>query len=137
MKISDVKNALANLVDAVSRKETRVLIEKRGTPVAALVSPADLERLLHIERERETTTRAMERISEAFADVPVEELEAKIDEVIAAERAREARFAVIDRMREAFADVPPEEIEREAERTVAEARERIRQRTPEPAARSA
>ncbi len=99
--ISKVKNSLSGLIETVSREETRILIEKNGAPVAALVSVDDLDRLSQWERERE------------------------------------ARFSVIDRMREAFADVPPEEIEREAERTVAEARERIRQRNAEPAARSA
>jgi prevent-host-death family protein len=101
MKISDVRNSFSRLVHQVYRKQSRVLVEKNGIPVAAIVSADDLDRLSRWERERE------------------------------------ARFAVIDRMRAAFADVPPEEIEREAERTVAEARERIRQRTSEPAARSA
>lgn len=101
LPISEVETSLTGLVEAISRQETRVLIEKNGSPIAALVSTDDLERLSQLEREREE------------------------------------RFAVIDRMREAFADMSPEEIEREAERTVAEARERIRQRTAEPAARSA
>lgn len=101
VNISALKTALSGLIDAISRQEARVLIEKDGAPVAALVSAEDWERLSRFEREREE------------------------------------RFSVIDRMREAFADVSPEEIEREAERTVAEARERIRQRNAEPAARSA
>ena len=98
---SELNNTLSSLIDAVARQETRVVVEKNGTPVAVLVSAEDLERLSRFEREREE------------------------------------RFSVIDRMREAFADVSSEEIEREAERTVAEARERIRQRNAEPAARSA
>jgi prevent-host-death family protein len=89
LPMSDVKSALSGLVDAVCRNETRVLIEKRGTPVAALVSVADLERLQQFDREWSSPTRSLERISEAFADVPVEELEAKIDEIIAAGRARD------------------------------------------------
>jgi prevent-host-death family protein len=89
LPMSDVKSALSGLVDAVCRNETRVVIEKRGAPVAALVSVADLERLQQFDREWETTTRSLERLSEAFADVPVEELEAKIDEIIAAGRTRD------------------------------------------------
>lgn len=89
LSTSDVKSALSGFVAAVCRNETRVLIEKRGTPVAALVSVADLERLQQFDREWETTTRSLERISEAFADVPVEELEAKIDEIIAAGQTRD------------------------------------------------
>lgn len=89
LPISAVKSALSALVNAVYRNETRVLIEKRGTPVAAIVSVDDLERLWLLDREWETTTRSLERISEAFADVPVEELEAKIDDIIAEGRARD------------------------------------------------
>jgi prevent-host-death family protein len=101
MKISEVKNTLSSLVNKVYRKETRVLVEKSGIPVAAIISVDDLKRFAQLEQEREE------------------------------------RFAVIDRMREAFKDVPPEEIEREADRSVAAARERLRQRTPEAAARTA
>jgi prevent-host-death family protein len=38
MRITDVKNALSSLVNKVCRKETRVLVKKRGIPVAAIVS---------------------------------------------------------------------------------------------------
>jgi prevent-host-death family protein len=89
LNMTDVKRTLSDLVDAATRKEGRVLIEKRGVPVAALVSIDDLDRLRQLDREWETTTRSLERISEAFADVPVDELEAKIDEIIAEGRARD------------------------------------------------
>jgi prevent-host-death family protein len=88
MTIYEARNSLSGLVEAVSRNETRVLIENGGMPVAALISAGDLERLQQLDVEWQTTTRALERISEAFADVPIEELEAKIDEIIAEERAR-------------------------------------------------
>ncbi len=87
VKITDVKKQLAVLVGTVSRNKTRVLIEKRGIPVAALVSTEDLARLERLDAEWEATTRALERMSDAFADVPVEELEAKIDAIIAEGRA--------------------------------------------------
>lgn len=87
MKISDVKNTLSSLVNKVYRKETRILVEKAGIPVAALVSTDDLRRLNQLDREWDQTTRALERFSAAFADVPVEELEAKIDQIIAEGRA--------------------------------------------------
>jgi prevent-host-death family protein len=89
MKISVVKNTLSSLVNKVYRKETRILVEKAGIPVAALVSTDDLRRLNQLDRERDQTTRALERFSAAFADVPVEELEAKIDQIIAEGRAND------------------------------------------------
>ena len=89
VNISELKNSLSSVVDAVQRQETRVVIEKRGTPVAALVSLDDLARMRQLDREWESTTRSLERISETFADVPIEKLEAKIDEIIAEGRARD------------------------------------------------
>src|SRR5215210_5923953 len=89
MKISDVKNQLSSVVNKVYRKETRVLVEKAGIPVAALVSADDLARLNQLDRTWDEGTRALERISEAFADVPIDELEAQIDQIITEGRARD------------------------------------------------
>jgi prevent-host-death family protein len=52
MKISDVKARLSSLVNEVYRHETRVLVEKAGIPVAALVSVEDLERLIRLDEQR-------------------------------------------------------------------------------------
>lgn len=90
MKISEVKNTLPSLANAVYRKEMRVLIEKAGIPVAALVSVDDLDRLQQLDRDWDAGTRALERFSKAFADVPVDELEAKIAQIIAEGRAKGA-----------------------------------------------
>jgi prevent-host-death family protein len=134
MKISDVKAKLSSLVNEVYRHETRVLVEKAGIPVAALVSVEDLERLTRLEREWAAGTRALQEFSAAFQDVPVTELEERVAQIIAEGRARDeaeqgnvakrdARFAVIDQMREAFKDVPPEEIERNVVAIIREMRE--------------
>jgi prevent-host-death family protein len=93
MKISDVKSRLSSLVNEVYRKERRILVEKAGIPVAALVSPDDLTWLEERDRKWEEGSRAMERMSLAFADVPVEELEAEISRVIADIRQRDAQEA--------------------------------------------
>jgi len=90
MKISDVKNGLSSLVNKVYRKETRILVEKAGIPVAALVSADDLHRLQQLDRAWDEGTRAIERFSQAFADVPVDELEAQIAQIIAEGRAKGA-----------------------------------------------
>jgi prevent-host-death family protein len=89
MKISEVKNTLSSLVNKVYRKETRVLVEKSGIPVAALVSADDLTRLQQLDRVWDGGTRALERVSAAFADVPVDELEAKVDQIIAEGRSKD------------------------------------------------
>jgi prevent-host-death family protein len=88
MKISDVKNTLSSLVNKVYRKETRVLVEKAGIPVAALVSADDLNRLQQLDRAWNERTNAIERFSQAFADVPTEEAEAEVARIIAERRQR-------------------------------------------------
>ena len=93
MKISDVKNTLSSLVNKVYRKETRVLVEKAGIPVAALVSADDLRRLNQLDRAWGERTTAIERFSQAFADVPTEEAEAEVARIIAERRQRRAAEA--------------------------------------------
>lgn len=93
MKISDVKNTLSSLVNKVYRKETRVLVEKAGIPVAALVSAEDLNRLEQLDHAWDERTKAIERFSQAFADVPTEEAEAEVTRIIAERRQRRAAEA--------------------------------------------
>src|SRR6476620_11261390 len=87
MKISEVKNTLSSLVNQVYRKETRVLVEKSGIPVAAIISADDLKRLAQLEQERAQRFAVIDRVREAFADVPAEEIEHETDRIIARNRA--------------------------------------------------
>jgi prevent-host-death family protein len=100
MKISDVKARLSNLVNEVYREKTRVLIEKAGIPVAALVSIEDLERLAQLDKERAERRRVLESMREPFRGVPAEEIERETEKAVAevraemaAERERAARSA--------------------------------------------
>ena len=87
MKISDVKNTLSSLVNKVYRNETRVVVEKSGIPVAAIISADDLKRFAQLEQEREQRFQVIDRVREAFADVPATEIEAETDRIIAHNRA--------------------------------------------------
>lgn len=130
MKLSDVKTQLSGLVTEVSLGKTRVLIEENGVPVAALVSIADLERLARWEREKAERWKAIEAIGAAFADVPLEELEAQINRIMTEgpqlDEERGRRRRVLDAMREPFRGVAFEEIERETAKAVAEVRAEMR-----------
>ena len=96
-KISDVKARLSSLVNEVYRQQTRVLVEKAGIPVAALVSVQDLQRLAQAEREERFAV--IDRMREAFKDVPPEEIERNV-------------IAIIREMRDAHgATMKPEEQE--------------------------
>jgi prevent-host-death family protein len=87
MKISEVKQQLNRLVNQVYRRETRVMVEKSGIPVAGIVSAEDLKRLDQLDRERAERFKVLEEFGEAFKDVPVEELEREVARALAEVRA--------------------------------------------------
>ena len=90
MKISDVKNKLSSLVNEIYRKQTRVLVEKAENPGRRPRFRRRPEPLTATRSRLGAGTRALERFSEAFADVPVDELEARIAQTIAEGRAKDA-----------------------------------------------
>jgi prevent-host-death family protein len=87
MDIADVEDSLPSVVTQVSRKEARVIVEKGGEPVAAIVSMEDWRKLARLEAEREERFAVLERARAAFADVPDEEIEAEFDRALAETRA--------------------------------------------------
>ncbi len=87
MKISEVRGQLNTLVNRVYRKETRVLVEKSGIPVAALVSTDDLQRLNQLDAEREADFAVIDEMRTAFKDVPPEEIEREAARALAEVRA--------------------------------------------------
>jgi prevent-host-death family protein len=91
MKISEVKTQLNSLVNRVYRKEARVLVEKSGIPVAALVSTADLARLDRLDQERAERFTVLDEMRAAFTDVPPEETERETDRITAEIRAESRR----------------------------------------------
>jgi len=88
MKASDARQRFSDVLSRVYRHEARVVVERSGIPVAAIVSAEDLARLDHYDEERAARFAGLSRISKAFADVPVEELEREVARAIAEMRAR-------------------------------------------------
>lgn len=82
MKISEVRGQLNTLVNRVYRKETRVLVEKSGIPVAGLVSVADLKRLDRLDRERTERFTVIDEVRQTFVGVPDEEIERETDRIL-------------------------------------------------------
>ena len=87
MNVTTVRENWSKVVNAVFRRQQRVVLEKAGIPVAALVSPQDLERLRRYDAEREADFAVLDRIGAAFADVPDEELEREVTKAVAQARA--------------------------------------------------
>ncbi len=72
---SEARQQWSQLLNKVFRKETRVIVEKSGVPVAALVSAEDLAHLTQFEQERAERFRALDESWKAFGGVPVAEVE--------------------------------------------------------------
>ena len=87
IKATDVRAQWSEVVNKVARKETRVIVEKSGVPVAAIVSADDLERLKQFDAERERAFAVFDRVGEAFRDVPAAELEEEVRKAVAEVRA--------------------------------------------------
>lgn len=83
LKFTEARAKLSSLLDRVFQRESRIRLYKGNTPVAAIVSIQDLERLESLDREREAAFARMAKIGEGFLDVSDEELEARINETTA------------------------------------------------------
>jgi prevent-host-death family protein len=66
MKASEARQQFSQLLNAVFRKETRVLVEKSGIPVAAIISAEDFKRLARMEEERRRDFAILDEMREAF-----------------------------------------------------------------------
>lgn len=87
MKISDVKQQINRLANDVFRNESRILIEKSGIPVAAIVSTDDLRRLERQDGERTERFKVLDDLATAFADQSDEEIAQETARAVAKVRA--------------------------------------------------
>jgi prevent-host-death family protein len=89
MKLTDTKQHLSQVVNRVARGEARVVVEKSGLPVAAIISAEEYRRFKQQEQEaaRRDLHAAFTRISEAFKDVPDDELARELARAQAEARA--------------------------------------------------
>lgn len=91
MNLSDTKQHLSRVVNSVARGEARIVVEKSGLPVAAIISAEEYRRFKRHEQERDAVrARLYEvfgRFSDAFDDVPDEELERQLSKARAEVRA--------------------------------------------------
>jgi len=81
---------LPDLVDRVTRSGRPVVIRRGGRVVAAVVPAAGLGALARDRERWEREELALRRISAAFADVDLAEIDRKVAEELAAVRAEDA-----------------------------------------------
>jgi prevent-host-death family protein len=83
---SEARQHWSELINSVFRGESRVIVEKSGIPVAAIVSAEDLERLARLDSERARRFQALEASWRAFEDVNPDEVEAEVEKAVEAAR---------------------------------------------------
>lgn len=87
VNLNSTRERLDEIVDRVRRSGDRVVIEADGKAAAVLVSVGDFRRLQQLDVRRERAFEGMQKISEAFADVPLPELERQVELALADVRA--------------------------------------------------
>ncbi len=75
MKMTDAKQQFSRVVSTVHRTRRRVLVEKGGVPVAAIVSTEDLERLNQLDADWDQGFEILDEIGTAFDQREPEEIE--------------------------------------------------------------
>lgn len=87
LKLSEARRQFSQVLNRVFKREARVIVEKSGIPVAAIVSTHDLERLDQLEADRANRFRALDATRDAFKNIPDEVLEAEVTKAVAAARS--------------------------------------------------
>lgn len=90
MKASDARAKWSQLLNKVFRDQTRVVVEKSGIPVAAVISAEELERFTKLEEQRERNFAVLDEIGEKFKDVSVGEIEREVNKALAKMRSRKS-----------------------------------------------
>ena len=90
VNVSQARQEFAQLLNKVFRRETRVIVEKSGIPVAAIVSAQDLQELQRLEKQRAGAFKVIDEMRDAFADVPDEDLGRQVDRALSQVRAEKA-----------------------------------------------
>lgn len=82
LKASDVRSNWSQLLNKVFVNQTRIIVEKSGIPVAAVISAQDLARFTQMEEQRIERFKILDKIREAFKDIPAEKVEQEVSKAI-------------------------------------------------------
>lgn len=87
MNATEVRRDWSRTLDKVFRRQARVIVERRGVPVAAFISAEDFARLKRLEAEWDEPFQVLDQTRAAFREVPDEELEREVEKAVAQARA--------------------------------------------------
>jgi prevent-host-death family protein len=79
---STARQEFSKILNKVFREEARIVVEKSGIPVAAIIPAEDLKRLDQLEKERVDRFRILDEVKTAFKDIPEAEIEKETDKAL-------------------------------------------------------
>jgi prevent-host-death family protein len=88
---SRARQEFSQLLNKVFRRETRVIVEKSGIPVAAIISAEDLEWLTRLDAERQARFKVIDELHARNRDQDVDEVERDVAEEIEAMRSEQRK----------------------------------------------
>jgi prevent-host-death family protein len=93
MKMTDAKQQFSRVVNDVYKTHRRVLVEKGGIPIAAIVTAGDLERLNQLDADWEAGFEVLDEIGSAFSQLDPEEIEREVAAAITEVRSEQRTTA--------------------------------------------
>ena len=97
INVTEARRGWSDLLNRVFRRESHVIVEKSGIPVAAIISMRDFELFKLMKAKREESFKFLDDMRDAFKDVPPEEIEREVAKALAEVRAenRASRQAAV------------------------------------------
>ena len=87
INVTEARRGWSGLLNRVFRRQSRVIIERSGIPIAAVISYRDYQFFLSMKARRDERFKVLDEMREAFKDVPPEEIEREVAKAIAEVRA--------------------------------------------------
>ncbi len=82
MKASDVRQQWSQLLNQVFIKQTRIIVEKSGIPVVAVISAEELKRFTKLDEQRKADFKVLDNMREAFKGISAEKLEEEVNKAL-------------------------------------------------------
>lgn len=82
MQASQVRQEWSNILNTIYKENSKVIVEKSGIPVAAIISSRELEQFNRYQEEQKERLKLLDDIRSAFKDVPDEELEREVNKAV-------------------------------------------------------
>lgn len=79
----DVPGAWRDILERIAQAGVRLVVEEDGRPVAAIISPAELERLVRLDARRSERFKVIDEMRAAFKDIDPEEIEREVARALA------------------------------------------------------